>query len=364
MKIDFINLNNQYKKYKSEIDAEIQETLNDSSYIMGPKVEKLERNLSSYINSKNAITCSSGTDALIVALMVVGIKPDDEVITTPFTFIATAEAIAFLGARPVFVDIDEKTYNIDAKKIENSITKKTKVILPVSIFGQVSDMDSISKIAKKYNLKVIEDAAQSFGSTYKSSSSCNLSDIACTSFFPAKPLGCYGDGGAIFTNNNELALQMKIILNHGQTKQYTHSRVGINGRLDAIQAGILNVKLHHYDEEIKNRNKIADKYSTNLQNVIIPHIEKHNSSVWAQYCIRVKNRKKVLKKCFDMGVPTGVYYPIPLHLQKVFQYLKYKKGDFPIAEAISNDIMALPMSAFLKQNEQDYVIEIINKSDK
>lgn len=360
MKINFINLQGQYKRYKEEIDKEIHEVLDTSGYIMGPKIAKLEENLANFVGCKHAIACSSGTDALLLALMALDIKTGDEVITTPFTFIATAEMIAFVGATPVFVDIDEKTYNIDVLQIEAKITSKTKAIMPVSLFGQVANMDVINEIAKKYNLKVIEDAAQSFGATYKGRKSCNLSDIGTTSFFPAKPLGCYGDGGAVFTNNDELASKMRIILNHGQTQRYVHSHIGINGRLDAIQAGVLNVKLKYFDEEIAQRQIVAKKYNENLKNVIVPFVEEDNLSVWAQYCIRVKDRDVMLKKCADKGVPTGVYYPIPLHLQEVFQYLGYKKGDFPITEAVSLDIMALPMSAFLTKEEQDYIIEVVN----
>ncbi len=360
MKINFIDLQSQYQKYKQEIDLEIQDVLNSSSYIMGNKISKLEENLSKFTWVKHSIACSSGTDALLLALMALDIKTGDEVITTPFTFIATAEMIAFIGAKPVFVDIDEKTYNIDVSKIEEKITSKTKAIMPVSLFGQVADIDKINEIAKKYNLKVIEDGAQSFGAEYKGRKSCNLSDIGCTSFFPAKPLGCYGDGGAVFVNDDELAKKIRILLNHGQTERYIHSHIGINGRLDAIQASVLNVKLKYYNEEIAKRQEIAKKYNENLKNVITPFVEEHNLSVWAQYCIRVENRESVLKKCVDNGVPTGVYYPIPLHLQEVFKYLGYSKGDFPITEKVSVDIMALPMSAFLSEDEQNFIIGVIN----
>ncbi|WP_072681708.1 DegT/DnrJ/EryC1/StrS aminotransferase family protein [Arcobacter sp. LA11] len=361
MKINFIDLQSQYKKYKDEIDKEIKEVLDTSGYIMGPKLSELEKNLSEFTGSKNAIACSSGTDALVLALMSIGIKPGDEIITTPFTFIATAETIAFLKAKPVFVDIDEKTYNIDTSLIEEKITLKTKAIMPVSIFGQMSDMHKINEIAEKNNLVVIEDGAQSFGAKNNGLNSCNASTIGTTSFFPAKPLGCYGDGGAVFTNDDQIAEKMRVILNHGQTKRYVHSEVGINGRLDAIQAGVLNVKLKYYDEEIERRQEIAKYYNDNLKNVIIPFVDNNNLSVWAQYCIRVENREEMLQKCSDKGVPIGVYYPIPLHLQEVFEYLGYKEGDFPVTEKISLDIMALPMSAFLTKEEQDYIIEVINE---
>ncbi len=361
MKINFIDLQSQYQKYKEEIDLEIHNVLDTSGYIMGPKVSKLEENLAKFTGSKNAIACSSGTDALVLALMSIDIKPGDEIITTPFTFIATAETIAFLGAVPVFVDIDEKTFNINPNLIEEKITNKTKAIMPVSLFGQMSDMYKINEIAEENNLVVIEDAAQSFGAKNDVLTSCNSSTIGTTSFFPAKPLGCYGDGGAVFTNDEKLAEKMRIILNHGQTQRYVHTEIGMNGRLDAIQAGVLNVKLKYYNEEIQKRQEIAQYYNENLKNVTVPFIEENNLSVWAQYCIRVENRDAMMKKCSDNNVPAGVYYPIPLHLQEVFSYLGYKKGDFPITEKVSEDIMALPMSAFLTKEEQDFIIKVINE---
>ncbi len=361
MKINFINLQSQYQQYKEEIDKEVHDVLDTSAYIMGKKVSDLENNLSKFVGVKHSIACSSGTDALILALMAIDIQPGDEIITTPFTFIATAESIAFLGAIPVFIDVDEKTFNMNPSLIEEKITSKTKAIIPVSLFGQISDMDKINNIAKKYNLQVIEDAAQSFGAEYNTKKSCNLSDLACTSFFPAKPLGCYGDGGAVFTNNDKLAEKIRVILNHGQTKRYIHSHIGINGRLDAIQAGVLNIKLKYYDEELNKRQEIATRYNTELKNVITPYVEKNNISVWAQYCILVEDREKILNKCSSLNIPTGVYYPIPLHLQEVFNYLGYKEGDFPITEKLSKSIMALPMSAFLTKEEQNYIIGAMNE---
>jgi len=360
--MQFINLQAQYQAYKDEIDNAMQEVLDTSSYI-GGKVPDLERELEEFSGAKYAIACSSGTDALLLALMALDIKEEDEVITTPYTFIATAEMIAFIGAKPVFVDIDEKTFNIDVSKIEEKITDKTKAIIPVSLFGQCSNMDAINDIAKKYNLKVIEDGAQSFGAEYKGKRSGNLSDVATTSFFPAKPLGCYGDGGAVFTNNEELANKMRVILNHGQTKRYVHTEIGFNGRLDSIQAAILLVKLKHYKDEIQKRQEIAQFYNSNLKGVTLPYIEDGNLSVWAQYCIRLKEegkREKMQTKLKEMGIPTAIYYPIPLHLQEVFSYLGYKEGDFPVSEMVSKDILALPMSAFLTQKEQTKVIEVIN----
>jgi len=359
MKIPFIDLQKQYRLYKHEINKEINDVLESCIFIGGDKIENLEKQLALFTGSKYAVTCSSGTDALLLSLMALGIKRGDEVITTPFTFIATAEVIAFLGAKLVFVDIDEKTYNINPRKIEESITKKTKAILPVSLYGQPADMDEINRIAKKYDLKVIEDGCQSFGATYKNQKSCNLSDIGCTSFFPSKPLGCYGDGGAVFTNSKELADKIKMLLNHGQNERYKHKYIGINGRLDALQAAILLVKLKYFPTEIKQRKDIGNRYTKLLSdsNIITPYIKNDRTSVYAQYSIRVQNRDKIIEKLNTLGIPTAVHYPMPLHLQKCFEYLGYKNGDFPISENISKEIMSLPMSPYLEKNDQDIIIK-------
>lgn len=362
MKINFIDLQGQYRKYKNEIDEQIAQTLDSSGYIGGQKVALLEENLARFSGAKHAIACSNGSSAIFVSLLALGIGRGDEVITSPFTFFATAEMIALTGAKPVFVDIDEKTYNIDPSLIQAAITPKTKAIMPVSLFGQIADMKRINQIAAKHGLTVIEDAAQSFGAKQEGARSCSLSKLATTSFFPAKPLGCYGDGGAIFTSDDELAQKIKILLNHGSKERYFHSAIGINGRLDAIQAGVLNVKLKYFDDEIARRQEIAERYGQNLKNVVTPFVERGNTSVWAQYCIRVKDRARMLEICAQKGVPTGVYYPLPLHLQEVFKDLGYKKGDFAVSERVSEDIMALPMSAFLSEQEQDYVIEVINNA--
>ena len=362
MKINFIDLQGQYRKYKNEIDEQIAQTLDSSAYIGGQKVALLEENLARFSGAKHAIACSNGSSAIFVSLLALGIGRGDEVITSPFTFFATAEMIALTGAKPVFVDIDEKTYNIDPSLIQAAITPKTKAIMPVSLFGQIADMKRINQIAEKHGLTVIEDAAQSFGAKQDGARSCSLSKLATTSFFPAKPLGCYGDGGAIFTSDDELAQKIKILLNHGSKERYFHSAIGINGRLDAIQAGVLNVKLKYFEDEIARRQEVAARYDQNLKNVVTPFVESGNTSVWAQYCIRVKDRARMLEICAQKGVPTGVYYPLPLHLQEVFRDLGYKKGDFAVSERVSEDIMALPMSAFLSEQEQDYVIEVINNA--
>ncbi len=362
MKIDFANLQLQYQKYKDEIDSNIQKVLNNSNYIMGQEVKELEEKLQEFSGAKHAISCSNGTDALILAMMALNIKAGDEIITTPFTFIATAETIAFLGAKPVFVDIDEKTYNIDPNKIEEKITDKTKAIMAVSLYGQPSDMDTIKQIANKHNLKIIVDGAQSFGSTYKGESDSTLGDISTTSFFPAKPLGCYGDGGAVFTDDDNLALKMRQLRVHGQNKRYHHKYIGVGARLDTIQAAILLAKLPHYQKEIRLRQEVALKYTNKLiknPNIITPIVKDDRTSVWAQYSIRVKDRDKLQAKLKEKGIPTAVHYPMPLHLQECFEYLEYKKGDFPISELISSEIMSLPMNPFLKDDEIDYICEAL-----
>ncbi|TKI70374.1 DegT/DnrJ/EryC1/StrS family aminotransferase [Sulfurimonas crateris] len=361
MKINFIDLQAQYQAYKDEIDKEVLEVFASAQFIGGEKLNSLERNLAAYTGSKHAIGCSSGTDALLLALMALGVGAGDEVITTPFTFISTAEVIALLGAKSVFVDIDEQSYNIDATKIESYITDRTRAIMPVSLYGQCADMDAINEIAAKYELPVIEDACQSFGATYRGKRSCNLSTIGCTSFFPSKPLGAYGDGGAIFTNDDELAEKMRMLLNHGQNERYKHKYIGINGRLDAVQAAILDVKLKHFDKEVELRDHIGTRYSDLLEDadVITPKIAEGNRSVYAQYSIRVQEREEMIAKLGEQGIPTAVHYPVPLHLQEAFEHLGYSEGDFPISELVSKQIMSLPMSAYLSEAEQDFVVRAI-----
>lgn len=356
MKIDFANLTKAYLEHKEEFDQEIGKVIHDANYIMGKPIQELEESLQAFSGAKYAISCSSGTDALLLVLMALDIQPGDEVITTPFTFIATAEMIAFLKATPVFVDIDETTYNMDVSKIEEKITSRTKAIMPVALYGQVSDMDKINALAKKYSLAVIEDAAQSFGATYKGKRSCNLSEFGCTSFFPAKPLGCFGDGGAVFTSNEEMAEKIKSLRLHGQTKRYHHKYIGIGGRLDTLQAAVLNVKLKYYDRDIQNRQKVADLYNSYLKDFInTPQISPENTSVWAQYSIRVSDRDNIQRLLKDNGIPTAVHYPKPLHFQECFAYLNHKEGDFPIAERVSKEIMSLPMNPFLTEEEISYI---------
>lgn len=366
--IDFANLKKQYFMYQSELEEEMDKVLNGASYIMGDAVKELEKDLEVFTGAKHAITCSSGTDALLLAMMALDIQPDDEIITTPFTFIATAETIAFLKAKPVFVDIDEKTYNIDPSKIEEKITSKTKAIMPVSLYGQPADIGAIQAIANRYNLKIIIDGAQSFGSTYKGKTDSNLGDISTTSFFPAKPLGCFGDGGALFTNDDLLAAKVKSLRVHGQSKRYHHQYIGMGGRMDTIQAAVLNVKLKYYSDDLRRRQEVTEKYTHQLKiarlgnalgvqnsKLVLPFVEEGRTSAWAQYSVRVQNRDEVQASLKGQGIPTAVHYPMPLHLQECFEYLGYEKGDFPIAEMVSAEILSLPMNPYLSDDEIAYI---------
>ena len=366
MQIDFANLKIQHNLYKEEIEEAILKVARDCNFIMGSQIDELEKNLEKFTGSQYAISCSSGTDALLLAMMALDIQPDDEIITTPFTFFATAETIAFLKAKPVFVDIDEKTYNIDPKKIEEKISSKTKAIIPVSLYGQPCDMDEINQIAKKYNLKVIVDGAQSFGSTYKGISDSNLGDISCTSFFPAKPLGCYGDGGALFTNDEKLADKIKSLRLHGQSIRYHHQYIGMGGRLDTIQAAVLNVKLKYYEKDLKLRQDVAEKYTKalNEKNIETPLVKSDRTSAWAQYSIRVENRTELQTKLQNLGIPTAVHYPMPLHVQECFKYLNLKEGDFPISEKVSKEIMSLPMNPYVTDEEIEFIVGSLAKELK
>ncbi len=363
MKIDFAKLQYQYQLYKREIDEAIHKVLDNSNYIMGDEVRELEESLQNFTSAKQTITCSSGTDALLLAMMALDIKAGDEVITTPFTFIATAETIALLGAKPVFVDIDEKTYNIDPSKIEEKITQRTKLIISVSLYGQPSSLDEIDKIRKKYNLFHIIDGAQSFGATYKNRNEIYYCDIYTTSFFPAKPLGCFGDGGAVFAKNSDIADKIRMLRVHGQNRRYHHKYIGLGGRMDTIQSAIVNVKLKHYKKDLSLRQEVANQYNQTLKdkNLVLPFIDKKATSVFAQYSIRVQHRDKVQVKLKEQGIPTAVHYPMPLHLQECFAYLGYKEGDFPISELISNEIMSLPMNPYLSINEIRYIADNIAK---
>ena len=363
MKIDFANLQLQYQTYKDKINHNIQAVLNKSNYILGDEVQMLEQELQKFTGTKYAITCSSGTDALLLALMAIDIQPGDEVITTPFTWISTGEMIALLKAKPVFVDIEPDTYNIDANLIEKVITKKTKAIMPVSLYGQPADIDAIQAIANKYNLKVIIDGAQSLGSKFNGKTDSNLGDISTTSFFPSKPLGCYGDGGAVFTNNEEYANKIKLLRVHGQNKRYHHKYIGIGGRLDTMQAAILLAKLPYFKKELKDRQKVADHYTSGLSKILqTPVIKPNRSSAWAQYTLRVKNRDILQLKLKDNGIPTSVFYPIPLHLQECLKYLNYEHNNFPVSEKASNEVISLPMNPYLTDDQIEYIILNMKKN--
>lgn len=363
MKINFIDLQTQYFRYKNEIDGEISDVLNSAVFIGGQKIKEFEKNLASFVGVKHAIACGSSSDALLLSFMALNIGYGDEVITSPFAFVATVEAISLLGAKPIFVDIDKDSYNIDASKIEAAITERTKAIVPVCLFGQCADMDTINEIAKKHNIVVIEDASQSFGATYNDKKSCSLSTIGCTSFSPSSPLGAYGDGGAIFTNDDELASKMIMLLNHGQNEIYKYKYIGINGHLDALQAAILNVKLKYLKEEIKMRDDIGSRYTDLLEDaeVLTPKIAENSTSVYTYYSIRVKDRDAIIEKLNEKEIPTQMHYPLPLHLQEAFLYLGHKEGDFPISEEVSTQIISLPMSPYLKESEQDFIVATIKE---
>jgi UDP-2-acetamido-2-deoxy-ribo-hexuluronate aminotransferase len=361
MTIEFINLKAQQQQILPQLEKNIHQVLHHGKYIMGPEIAELEQKLADYVGVKHCITVSSGTDALLIAMMALGIGPDDEVITTPFSFIATAETIVLLGAKPVFVDIDPRTYNIDPNQIEAAITPKTKAILPVSLYGQCAEFDSINAIAEKHNLPVIEDAAQSFGATYKGQKSCNLSTIGCTSFFPSKPLGGYGDGGACFTNDDNLAKIMREIRVHGQDKRYHHARIGVNGRMDTLQAAILLAKFAIFPQEVQARANIGQIYTDKLKDIVTtPYIEPHNTSVYAQYTIQVDNRDELQQKLKEQGIPTAVHYPIPLNKQPAFAHLK--TSECSVAEKVAQRVMSLPMHPYLTEEEQTQLCTVIRET--
>ena len=357
--MEFIDLKTQYQRLKADIDAGIQRVLDHGQYILGPEVAELEEKLAAYTGSKYCISVANGTDALQIAQMALGIGPGDEVITPGFTYIATAETVALLGAKPVYVDIDPRTYNLDPALLEAAITPRTKAIVPVSLYGQCADFDAINAIAARHGIPVIEDAAQSFGASYKGRKSCNLTTIACASFFPSKPLGCYGDGGAIFTNNDELAKIMRQIARHGQDRRYHHIRVGVNSRLDTLQAAILLPKLAILDEEMALRAQVAGRYTKLLNDAGIyttPYMAPHNTSAWAQYTIRVQDRDAAQEKLKQAGIPTAVHYPIPLNKQPA---VADAGAQLPVGDEVAGQVMSLPMSPGLAIVNQTQIAEIL-----
>ena len=354
--IEFIDLKTQQARIKDQIDAAIQRVLAHGQYILGPEVAELEEKLAAYTGAKHCITVANGTDALQIAQMALGIGPGDEVITPGFTYIATAETVALLGAKPVYVDIDPRTYNLDPALLEAAITPRTKAIVPVSLYGQCADFDAINAIAAKHRIPVIEDAAQSFGATYKGRKSCNLSTIACASFFPSKPLGCYGDGGAIFTNDDELAKVMRQIARHGQDRRYHHIRVGVNSRLDTLQAAVLLAKLKIFDDEIASRQRVAAEYGRLLGEGGIagaPYVEPHNQSAWAQYTVRVTDRETIQVRLKQAGIPTTVHYPTPLNKQPA---VADKSAHLPSGNTAADEVLSLPMHPYIQAEEQQIII--------
>lgn len=358
--MQFIDLKSQSKRIEARLLARFKEVLNHGAYILGPEVAMLEGQLAAWVKVKHALTVASGTDALLIALMALEIGPGDEVITTPFSFFATAEVIALLGAKPVFVDIDKETYNIDATLIQAAITDRTKAIMPVSLYGQCADFDDINAIAKAHQLPVIEDGAQSFGATYKNRPSCGLTTIGCTSFFPSKPLGCYGDGGACFTNDDELFLRMSEIRTHGQSARYHHTRLGLNGRMDTMQAAFLLEKLAIFEEEVQLRQEVASRYQQWLpQSVKKPMVKSCNQSVFAQYTIEVDERESVQQALREKGIPTAVHYPAGLHEQPVFKTLFPGEQAFENTEQAARRVMSIPMHPYLTPEDQTMICKAL-----
>lgn len=361
--MQFIDLKTQYSLIEHEILNSIRNVLNHGQYIMGPEIAQLEEQLANFVGVKHAIVNSSGTDALLMALMALEVQPGDEVITTPFSFFATAEVISLCHAKPVFIDIDPLTYNLEPNQLEAAITSKTKAIMPVGLYGQCAEYDMINAIANKYGIPVIEDAAQSFGATYKGKRSCALSTIGCTSFFPSKPLGGYGDSGACFTNDDVLAKKLIEVRIHGQNARYCHNRIGINGRMDTIQAAVLLEKMKLFPDEIIMRQKIAKRYDYMLASLAkTPCVLSYNTSVYAQYTIEVDHRDAFQQAMHAAGIPTAVHYPEPLHLQAAMSYLGYLAGDFPHAEKASRRVISLPMHPYLQEAEQLKVVEAVKKA--
>ncbi len=369
MPVPFIDLKSQYMALKNSIDTRIQKVLESGAYIGGPEVIELEKTLALHTGTKHCLAVASGTDALLIPLMALGVGPGDEVITTAFSFIATAETIVLAGATPVYVDIDRKTFNIDPKKIEAAITPKTKAIMPVSLYGQVADLDEINAIAKKHNLFVIEDTAQSYGAKYKDKKSGACTTAAGTSFYPAKPLGCYGDGGAIFTNDDQLVTAMKEIREHGSAKRYYHTRLGLNARLDTIQCAILLAKMERYDWEVEQRNRVAQKYDLAFKGLesldssfSTPFVNPKNTSVWAQYTLTLTHRDLFQKKMSELQVPTAVHYPMTMPDQPWYKNNTKTTHDISISRWAASHVVSLPMYPDMDDKTQDIVIDAVKKS--
>ena len=360
----FIDLKTQYAALRESIDARMRAVLEHGQYVLGPEVTELEERLAAYTGAKHCVSCASGTEALLIALMALDIKPGDEVITTPFTFVATAEMIVLLGATPVFVDVEADTCNIDASKIEAALTPRTRAIMPVALYGQPADMDEINALAARTGVAVIEDAAQSFGATYKGRHSCNLSTIGCTSFFPSKPLGAYGDGGALFTNDDQLARAMREIRVHGQPSRYHHTRIGVGGRMDTIQCAVLLAKLERFEWEVAKREEVGRRYDSLLshcENVRLLAVRPDRTSVYAQYTVLARDRAKLEASLQSQGVPTAVHYPVPLHLQPAYRQYGVE-GHFPVSERVATEVMSLPMYPDLAPAMQDRIVGAVERA--
>jgi len=361
--MEFIDLKAQYRRYQAEIDARMRRVLEHGRFIMGPEIGELEAQLAEFVGVKHCITVASGTMALEISLRALEIGPGDEVITVPFTWISTAEVIRLVGAKPVFVDIDPATYNMDPNRLEAAITERTKAIIPVSLFGQMPEIEKIQEIADRHKIVVIEDGAQSFGATRYGKRSCGVTVLGCTSFFPAKPLGCYGDGGAVFTNDDALAERVRAIRTHGGLRRHDHRFVGTNGRFDTLQAAVLLAKFPHYEWELAERERIAQRYTEALRDVCqVPVVAEGNTHVYAQYTIRVPNRELVRSRLAEHSIPTAVYYPKCLHEQPVFAELGYGPGSFPEAEKAAREVLSLPMHPFLSSEDQDRVISTLREA--
>jgi len=362
MRVAQLELVTQYRQIKSEIDAAIQAVLDSGHFILGEAVTEFEKNMARYVGVKHAIGCASGTDALQLAMMAYGLGSGDEIITTPMTFVATIEVMALLGIKPVFVDVDPRTYNIDPEQIEARITERTKAIVPVHLYGQCADMDPILEIARRYDLVVIEDSAQAIGATYKGRKSCSMGHVGCLSFFPSKNLGAYGDGGMVLTNDDEIAEKLRMLRVHGSETKYRHVMLGLNSRLDSIQAAILDVKLRYVDRWNEARREKAQLYTERLEGndrLVLPYTAPYNVHTYHQYTIQVDRRDELRNYLAEKGISTGIHYPIPLHLQPAYAYLGYKKGDFPISEQVADRVISLPMYPELPEEHIDYVAQEI-----
>ena len=360
--MEFIDLKTQYQKYQTEIDSRMRAVLEHGRFIMGPEIAEMEQALADYVGVKHAISVSSGTHSLEIALRSLDVGPGDEVITVPFTWISSAEVILLVGATPVFVDVEPNSFNIDVTQIEQAITPRTKAIIPVNLFGQLPDYSAINQIANRYGIPVIEDAAQSFGATQNGKKSCAIAPISSTSFFPAKPLGCFGDGGALFCDDDELADKMRAIRTHGGLQRHHHPYVGTNGRMDTLQAAVILAKLPHFDQEVFARGNIGARYTDKLRGFCgVPEVMPGNTHVYAQYTITISRRDELATELKEAGIPTAVYYPKCLHEQPVFEKFGYRWGDFPVSEKVSREVLSLPMHPFLSVADQDRVVEVVTR---